>query len=117
MAGDPLRDLDCAARIHVFSDTRPGRRGWFGNPPHTPVFEEAEIVAFLDSINLESLKDVRDKAIFSVLFYSWCRVSGAAGLYSTTPRIIRESKSNRTAARCCLCVDLLPGCRSSHAPT
>jgi hypothetical protein len=22
MAGDPLRDLDCAARIHVFSDTR-----------------------------------------------------------------------------------------------
>jgi site-specific recombinase XerD len=34
----------------------------------TPVFEEAEIVALLDSINLESLKDVRDKAIFSVLF-------------------------------------------------
>jgi hypothetical protein len=34
----------------------------------------------------------------------------AAGLYSTTPRIISESKSNRTAARCCLCVDLLPGC-------
>jgi integrase/recombinase XerD len=26
---------------------------------HTPVFEEAEIVAFLDSINLESLKDIR----------------------------------------------------------
>ena len=22
MAGDPLRDLDCAARIHVFGDTR-----------------------------------------------------------------------------------------------
>ena len=36
---------------------------------HTPVFEEAEIVAFLDSINLESLKDVRDKAIFSVLLF------------------------------------------------
>ena len=34
---------------------------------HTPVFEEAEIVAFLDSISLESLKDIRDKAIFSVL--------------------------------------------------
>ena len=34
----------------------------------------------------------------------------AAGLYSTTARIINESKSNRTAARCCLCVDLLPGC-------
>src|SRR5258705_772258 len=41
----------------------------------TPVFEEAEIVAFLDSISLESLKDIRDKAIFCVLLYSWCRVS------------------------------------------
>ena len=47
---------------------------------HTPVFEEAEIVAFLDSISLESLKDVRDKAIFSVLFYSWCRVSALINL-------------------------------------
>ena len=36
----------------------------------TPVFEEAEIVAFLDSINPNSLKDIRDKAIFSVLLYS-----------------------------------------------
>ena len=34
----------------------------------------------------------------------------AAEFYSTTPRIINESKSNRTAAKCCLCVDLLPGC-------
>jgi integrase/recombinase XerD len=42
---------------------------------HTPVFEEAEIVAFLDSINLSSLKDIRDRAIFCVLLYSWCRVS------------------------------------------
>ena len=34
---------------------------------HTPVFEEAEIVAFLDSITLESLKDIRDKrsSVFS----------------------------------------------------
>jgi hypothetical protein len=32
----------------------------------------------------------------------------AAGSYSTTPRIKRESKINRTAAKCCLCVDLLP---------
>src|SRR6202012_6147706 len=47
---------------------------------HTPVFEEAEIVAFLDSINLESLKDIRDKAIFSVLLYSWCRVSALINL-------------------------------------
>jgi integrase/recombinase XerD len=46
----------------------------------TPVFEEAEIVAFLDSISLESLKDVRDKAIFSVLLYSWCRVSALINL-------------------------------------
>jgi site-specific recombinase XerC len=35
----------------------------------TPVFEEAEIVAFLDSISLESLKR-RDKEIFCVLLYS-----------------------------------------------
>ena len=35
---------------------------------------------FLDSINLESLKDIRDKAIFSVLFYSWCRVSALINL-------------------------------------
>src|SRR6202049_4033166 len=39
---------------------------------HTPVFEEAEIVAFLDSISLDSLKEIRDKAIFCVLLYSWC---------------------------------------------
>ena len=47
---------------------------------HTPVFEEAEIVALLDSISSESLKDIRDKAIFSVLFYSWCRVSALVNL-------------------------------------
>jgi integrase/recombinase XerD len=46
----------------------------------TRFFEEAEIVAFLDSINLDSLKDIRDKAIFSVLFYSWCRVSALINL-------------------------------------
>ena len=49
----------------------------------TPVFEEAEIVAFLDSISLNSLKDIRDKAIFSVLFYSWCRVSALISLTVT----------------------------------
>jgi integrase/recombinase XerD len=47
---------------------------------HTPVFEEAEIVAFLDSINPNSLKDIRDNAIFSVLLYSWCRVSALINL-------------------------------------
>src|SRR6202045_3174452 len=46
----------------------------------TPVFEEAEIVAFLDSISPNSLKDIRDKAIFCVLLYSWCRVSALVNL-------------------------------------
>jgi len=46
----------------------------------TPVFEEAEIVAFLDSMSPNSLKDIRDKALFSVLFYSWCRVSALINL-------------------------------------
>jgi integrase/recombinase XerD len=32
---------------------------------------------------LESLKDIRDKAIFSVLFYSWCRVSALISLTVT----------------------------------
>jgi integrase len=40
-------------------------------------------VAFLDSISLDSLKDIRDKAIFSVLFYSWCRVSALINLTVT----------------------------------
>jgi integrase/recombinase XerD len=47
---------------------------------HTPVFEEAEIVTFLDSIYPNSLKDLRDKAIFCVLLYSWCRVSALTNL-------------------------------------
>jgi integrase/recombinase XerD len=47
---------------------------------HTPVFEEAEIVSFLDSINANSVKDIRDKAIFCVLLYSWCRVSALVNL-------------------------------------
>jgi site-specific recombinase XerD len=47
---------------------------------HTPVFEEAEIEAFLDSITENSPKDVRDKAIFCVLLYSWCRVSALVNL-------------------------------------
>jgi integrase/recombinase XerD len=46
----------------------------------TPVFEEAEIVNFLDSIKLDSEKDIRDKAIFCVLLYSWCRVSALINL-------------------------------------
>ena len=46
----------------------------------TPVFEEAEMVTFLDSIKLNSEKDIRDKAIFCVLLYSWCRVSALISL-------------------------------------
>src|ERR1700758_845689 len=46
----------------------------------TPVFEEAEIVTFLDSISPNSLKDIRDKALFCVLLYSWCRVSALINL-------------------------------------
>ncbi len=45
----------------------------------TPVFEEAEIT-FLDSISPKSLKEIRDKAIFCVLLYSWCRVSALINL-------------------------------------
>jgi integrase len=47
---------------------------------HTSIFEEAEIAAFLDSISPNSLKNIRDKAIFCVLIYSWCRVSALINL-------------------------------------
>ena len=47
---------------------------------HTTVFEEDEIKAFLGVIKLECLRDVRDKAVFSVLAYSWARVSAVAAL-------------------------------------
>jgi integrase/recombinase XerD len=47
---------------------------------HTPVFEHNEIKAFLQAIKLESLIDKRDKALFSVLLYSWARVSAVVGL-------------------------------------
>ena len=46
----------------------------------TPVFEPAEIAAFLASIKPNTLKGIRDKAIFSVLLYSWCRVSALTSL-------------------------------------
>src|ERR1700736_1006701 len=46
----------------------------------TPVFEQAEIAAFLASIKPDTLKGIRDKAIFSVLLYSWCRVSALTSL-------------------------------------
>src|SRR5271157_2647098 len=62
-------------------DTNPAARA---KPPrlereraHTPVFEHNEIKAFLQAIKL---KDKRDKALFSVLLYSWARVSAVVGL-------------------------------------
>ena len=47
---------------------------------HTTAFECEEITALLGAINLDSLRGVRDKALFSVLAYSWARVSAVAGL-------------------------------------
>ena len=47
---------------------------------HTPTFEDHEIKAFLGAIKLETLLDIRDKALFSVLAYSWARVSAVAAL-------------------------------------
>src|SRR5271165_2572586 len=47
---------------------------------HTPAFECEEITALLGAIKLDSLRGVRDKALFSVLAYSWARVSALVGL-------------------------------------
>jgi len=47
---------------------------------HTPVFEQNEIKAFLEAIKLDSLIDKRDKALCSVLLYSWARVSAVVAL-------------------------------------
>src|SRR5271166_1875001 len=47
---------------------------------HTAVFEQNEIKAFLEAIKLDSLIDKRDKALCSVLLYSWARVSAVVTL-------------------------------------
>jgi len=47
---------------------------------HTTVFEQNEIKAFLEAIKVHSLMDIRDKALFSVLVYSWARVSAVVAL-------------------------------------
>jgi integrase/recombinase XerD len=47
---------------------------------HTPVFEEDEIKAFLSAIKPDSLMEIRDKALFSVLLYGWARVSAVVAL-------------------------------------
>jgi integrase/recombinase XerD len=47
---------------------------------HTPAFECEEITALLEAIKLDSITGIRDKALFSVLAYSWARVSALVGL-------------------------------------
>src|SRR5258708_7364372 len=47
---------------------------------HTTVFEHNEIKAFLEAISGDSLMDIRDKALFSVLLYTWARVSAVVAL-------------------------------------
>jgi len=47
---------------------------------HTTVFEQNEIKAFLEAIKVHSLMYIRDKALFSVLLYSWARVSAVVAL-------------------------------------
>ena len=46
----------------------------------TPVFEEDEIRVFLGAIKTDSLIDIRDKALFSVLIYGRARVSAIVTL-------------------------------------
>lgn len=46
----------------------------------TPVFDLEEIRSFLRSVNTDSLQGVRDKALFSVLLFTWCRVSALVSL-------------------------------------
>ena len=47
---------------------------------HTPVFEQAEIKTFLETMKCDSLMHTRDKALFSLLLYSWARVSALVTL-------------------------------------
>ena len=46
----------------------------------TPIFDSEEIAKFLGSIRTDSLQGIRDKALFSVLLYAWCRVSALLSL-------------------------------------
>ena len=47
---------------------------------HTPVFDNAEINLFLQSIQPTSLIGLRDKALFTTMAYSWARVSAIIAL-------------------------------------
>jgi integrase/recombinase XerD len=65
-------DLNPAARA------KPPRIGI--ETSHTPVFELEEIKALFQTIDSGSLVHVRDKALFSVLLYTWARVSALVAL-------------------------------------
>jgi hypothetical protein len=63
--------------LHLPPPSEPQTAGPFLSDGYRPVSTlegRVHLAEILDSIDLESLKDIRDKAIFSVLFYSW--VSG-----------------------------------------
>ncbi|CAN5829102.1 tyrosine-type recombinase/integrase [soil metagenome] len=52
------------------------------SPKHgkTPALTSEETRRLLDSIGLETIKDIRDKAIIATLFYSWVRVNAVCTL-------------------------------------
>ena len=52
------------------------------SPKHgkTPALTADETRRLLDSIELETIKDVRDKAVIATLFYSWVRVNAVCTL-------------------------------------
>jgi integrase/recombinase XerD len=65
-------DLNPAARAKVPSLHRVAS--------HTPIFETEEMRDFLAGIKCNSLIDIRDKALFSTMFYTWARVSAVIAL-------------------------------------
>jgi integrase/recombinase XerD len=65
-------DINPAARA------KPPRMGRETSP--TPVFEPEEIKTLFETINGGSLLHIRDRALFSILLYSWARVSALVAL-------------------------------------
>ena len=61
-----------------------GREGQAAAPGKTgrdtPVFELNEIKTFLEAIKPPSLIDIRDRALFGALAYTWARVSAVVAL-------------------------------------
>jgi integrase/recombinase XerD len=47
---------------------------------HTTIFEEEEVKAFLGGIQMLSMIDLRDKALFTTMIYTWSRVSAVIAL-------------------------------------